>query len=341
MAGDGISRSPSEDVEPGRVPLLPLFESESQYEAMLSRLEPWLPAIREVCRRAGIAPMSALRGGLSETFPTAVIPPRHVLKLFGPWFDGSASFEAELRAYTLMAADPDLPVPRTVAHGALDADWSYLVTSFAPGIPLAQARRELAHEDMLRVATWLGRFVSRLQALPLRPQDRARAWLRWQQDTTSRYLNAPAVLAGWGSLPQWVVQEVATWLPPLEVLLPSDDWAVLLHADLHDEHVLGEMVDGHFEPHWVIDFNRAQIGHPYYELGPLIRWTFAGDRQLTSAFLAAAKLRQPQDQPFAKLALCYVLLHDADQLGGLPLLGQVSSLDELANRLFASPRNDD
>lgn len=333
MRPDLGARQPVQDVQNDQ-PLLPVFSSESEYEAALPLFDPWLPAIRAICKRLGIAPMSSIRSGLSETFPTAIIPPRHVLKLFGPWFQGPACFEAELRAHSLMAADIGLPVPMALAHGAIDEGWAYLVTSFVPGVTLASVRAGLLADDMLLVADWLGRFEHRLRGLALSGPDRAEAQRRWQEAMSYRHRNAPTALGARETLPAWVAHDVEAWLPSIEDLLPADDWTVLLHADLHDEHVLGEMSNGRFEPRFVIDFDRSQVGHPYYELGPLVRWTFRGDPALTAAFVSAAGLARPAGMSFARLALAYVLLHDADMLSGLPALDQSSNLDDLARVLF-------
>jgi hypothetical protein len=91
----------------------------------------WGPYVAEAARRERI-PVTHAEAAFVGTFPTFLIGD-HVVKLFGPAFDGLHAWAAERSMHKALAARPDLPVPALVAAGALfDAShtwrWPYLVT---------------------------------------------------------------------------------------------------------------------------------------------------------------------------------------------------------------------
>ena len=132
------------------------------------------------------------------------------------------------------------------------------------------------------------------------------------------------------------IAQLDDWLPsPAEVVTCPDE-AILLHADVKQEHILGLVEAGRFTPTGVIDFNRARIGHPLYELGPIWAWVFHGQRPLIDAFLDEAALPGRDDPGFPRLALAWCLLHEGviqDPIE-LPGIHRVDTLEELAERSF-------
>src|SRR5918999_1017628 len=111
--------------------LLPEIRSGEDYARALRELEPWRAAVLEVCRWEGIdAGAHSLRLGLVGTYPAVIVGDRWVVKLIGPWWAGHQSFAVETDAFDLLAANPALPVPKRLAHGALTDDWRYLVLSY-------------------------------------------------------------------------------------------------------------------------------------------------------------------------------------------------------------------
>jgi aminoglycoside phosphotransferase (APT) family kinase protein len=264
------------------------------------------------------------------------MPPRHVVKLYGPWRWGHHTMEDEARGLELAGRDPDLPAPNLVARGALDDDWRYLVETFVPGVSYSDVRDELDPDDRLELAGWTGRWVRRLHALPLDEEERAAGTAAFRTFIEERRALAIGELTEGERLPGRLLEELPGWLPPLEALLGPAWSAVPLHTDLHDEHVLVVRVDGRFRGSGVIDLNRFRLGHPLYELGPIWRWLWYADRALLGRFIAAADLPGHAEPDFPRRALAWCLLHAgvAQFPIDLPGIEEVGSLDALAERGF-------
>jgi hygromycin-B 7''-O-kinase len=296
-------------------------------------------AVAEVSRRERLdLDQSRLSLGRIGTYPTLIVDGRAVVKLYGPWWSGPESFAAEADAYDLLASDETLPVPRRIAQGGLAGDeWRYLVLTFVPGIPLADAAGQLTHEALLELASWLGWVVLRLHALPVRPgRVLRRSWEPFAAFITRQRSEATARHRRWNTLPAHLVGQLDEWLPTAEALLDRSRAPVMVHGDLHENHLLGFVDRDRFVPTGVIDFTDVMVGDPYYELGPIQRSTFRCDRTLLAKFLLAARLPPAARMAFERRALAFALLHDFDQLRGLTWLGDVADLDELAVRLFGS-----
>ena len=319
--------------------LIPPFADEAAYDAALEGPEPWLAAAAEVCRREGIAAEIGIRTLPGGLYP-AVRMDGHVIKLYGPWRDGPGTRRAELAALRTLAADPDLPVPRLVGQGSLDEDWEYLVETFVAGEPFGDAREALAPDALDAVAVWLGGFVRRLHAVPLDPARAAAAAREFDAFSARRRARAVATWTEEDRLPAHLVAQLEAWLPGADELAIPDGGAVLLHADLHSGHVLGRLADGRFVPEGVIDLNRARIGHPLYELGPIWRLPSRATRAQMAAFLAAAGLPGSGEPGFPRLALAWCLLHEGVGQSRLELPGvaEAATLDELAERAFGARR---
>jgi aminoglycoside phosphotransferase (APT) family kinase protein len=333
LRADGTLRSAAAMLER----LIPPFPDEAAYDAAVEGPEPWVSAAAEVCRREGIGADIAIRHLPGGLYP-AVRMAGHVVKLYGPWRDGAGARRAELAALRAVASDPELPVPRLEGQGALDEDWEYLVETLVPGEPLSEARATLGPDARADVATWLGGFVRRLHAVPLDPARAAAAARDFAAFSAMRRARAVATWGEGERLPGHLVAQLEAWLPGADELAVPEGGAVLLHADLHDEHVLGRAEEGRFVPEGVIDLNRARIGHPLYELGPIWRWALEGDPRLVAAFLAAADLPGSGEPGFPRLALAWCLLHEG--VGqyplDLPALADAATLDELAERAFGA-----
>jgi Ser/Thr protein kinase RdoA (MazF antagonist) len=110
----------------------------------------------------------------------------------------------------------------------------------------------------------------------------------------------------------------------------------IIHADLTQDHLLGQVIDGHWQTRAVIDFGDAMFGNLYYELAALHLDLFDCDKRLLKAFLDSYGLEADRD--FACRAMTTTLLHQFDVYGHLftwkPDLKEAASLDVLAEKLW-------
>jgi len=318
--------------------VLPAIAAEGEYVALLGRLEPWQSVVEEVLHRHGLTRAGrALRLGRAATYPTVLVGKGHVVKLFGPWWCGAESFEAETAAYDLLAG-VELPVPSRLGHGNLEDGWTYLLLEQLRGRELGAWNRRLDRDAMLSLAGWLGQFCRALDSVPLPPTgylgsswDRFRAFISERREEVILRRSEPQRLA------PHLQAQLADWLPPVETLLHMARPPVLLHGDLHDHHVFGTEEGRTFRPTGMIDFTDALVGDPYYELGPLFIHTFRADPQLLAAWLLERNLPPAGALGFPRRALAYTILHEFDPLRGLlDDLSLLPTLDAVAEKLFAS-----
>jgi hygromycin-B 7''-O-kinase len=328
----GVIRSAAQVLER---PVPPLA-TEEQYLAVVGSAQPWLTVAGQICRREGIQPQGRLRHLATAHRPTVIVPPDHVIKLYAPWRNGMLALEREVSALRLMTRDADLPVPRILAHGAIDDDWQYVVLSRLRGRALSDVREELAPDELARTVAWLGRFVRRLHGIPLSPDEREAGWSRFREEITWRHAKAAGIMTHRHGLPARLVAQVDEWLPPLDTFLGTAEDVVLTHGDLIDAHVLGTVTEGHFAPGGVLDFGEALLGHPLYDLGPAWWCILRGERDLLATFLSAAGLPGTDTPDFARLALAWSIMHPCWDLPELPAAEAAEDLDDLALRLFGS-----
>lgn len=261
--------------------------------------------------------ISSLECGEVGTFPTFLVGDL-VVKLFGPGFDGPASFRAERAMQELLAGHPEIPAPGLVAAGQLWEDepqWPYLITERLAGTPIRDL--DLPDETGVDIAAQLGTAISHLHRLD--PPDAVAA-----RDLLPSLRATAATRAAGIGLPQRLVAQVPGFLADA---LESD---TLVHADLTADHVF--ILDGRLEA--IIDWGDALVADPYYEL--VAAWNGLGqDEGRLDAFLAAYGWERAND--FPKRLLQAILEFQFNAVGGLAELvdlDSVGSLDELAIHLF-------
>lgn len=313
--------------------LLPQIASEKDYSRLLPQLEPWRPAVQEVLRRHGLASSSvSLRRGSASTYPSVLVGEREVVKLFGPWWCGPESLEAESSALALLSGS-GLAVPRLLHHGSLGEGWRYLVLEQLPGAGLCALRDKLDSDALTTVAGWLGQFCQELSRIELPDSGYlGQTWTRFTDFLATR--RDELTSAQESVLPPHLHTGLEQWLPPVGDLIDSDRDPVLLHGDLHDHHVFATL-NGGFQVTGVIDFTDALVGDRYYEIGPLFVHTFRADRSMLAGWLVDAELPSAGTLGFPTRALAHTILHEFDPLARLrDEIQQFATLDELAEELF-------
>jgi hygromycin-B 7''-O-kinase len=292
--------------------------SADDYRARLRDTAFWTAHVHSVLDRHGLPHADVLAADRS-TFPTFLVGDS-VVKFFGEYFDGLECFEIECsvdRAF--LTGQLEVAVPRLVGDGQLledDRSWHYTIARRLPGA--AWGTLDLSPHIQSRVAGQLGGLIRRVHdlACPSEPVFRRHQVAELRASAAARHRE-------WGTLAAHLVDQIDTYLAP-----PSTTRR-LIHADLHDEHVLvddGQLVG-------VIDWGDATCADPYYELPSLFLWTFAQQKPLLRVFLQAYGWSMPAD--FAHRALTMTLIHEFNPLQAVESLAKTApSLEALASRLW-------
>jgi aminoglycoside phosphotransferase (APT) family kinase protein len=314
---------------------IPAYSSEQDYERATRRSQPWIIAGGVACRREGICADSFVALAAHRPWPTVLVPPDHMVQLYGPWRDGGSALRTELEALGLI--DDGLPVPRPVAHGALGEDWHYAILSLVAGTPLARVAGNLGEAGLRRAGAWAGSFVRRLQETPLERRDALPDMDSFTRRISERLGRIVEDVSRARVLPPRLVAQLEDWMPSLPELMGTAQKPVLLHAELDAQHVVGQAGPDGWEATGVIDFTKARVGHPLYELGAVWLSLLSGDIPATRAFLRDAAFQDSEQPGFPRIALAWSLLHERVTLAPLRVPGteDISSLGELAGRIFA------
>lgn len=233
--------------------------------------------------------LAPLDGGWSgETFVAEVAGERTVVRIYAGRSASRGPLAPEADAALLQLVAPVLPVPRVLEarRGAPDADVpGLLVCSWIEGVRLEEVLPNLGVEQAAHVGTRLGRLLGRL-GLVLQPR-------------AGFFRDASLVADGeLPELPDWVAQhrdrlpdDLCAGLDDLvgeaDDLLAEDPRRVLVHGDLNPENVLVD--PGTLEVTALLDWEHAHAGHPWADLGNLLRHLEPDEpgRALVDAALAA------------------------------------------------------
>jgi hygromycin-B 7''-O-kinase len=218
--------------------------------------------------------------------------------LFTDLFNGAHGFAAESHLYALLAVTPQIPAPSLLAQGQLFPEssgwpWPYLVSAVIPGTSLGEVRERITPSDEKRIAVHLGPIVRQIHALPIEGvPSLPRSWDAFVHLLGVRHGDCAADYARGGIIPRRLVDEIDSYLPPIDSLIDRTLEPRLLHCDLNQDHVLGRFESGHWQLTGIIDFGDAQVGDPLYELIGPAPWLIPL-RQATPAYLSRCLRGQP------------------------------------------------
>ena len=301
----------------------------------------WRPYVRMVCRRHDL-PAELVQAGFAGTFPTFVVDERYVVKFFGPLFNGEHVYEVEAEALAI-AGGKGLLAPKLVAHGGLYADdgdwpWPYLIMRYIPGVAWRTVYDETSPQERVALAHELGGLVRRLHNLSLEDARVLRpSWDAFAGFLRERLERCRTNHAEWGSLPEHMLPHISDYLPSLNELVPREGQPSLLHADVTEDHVLGER-----RPTWrttgLIDYGDARVGDPAYELVALHLGCFQHNKAMLRTFLKRYTSEAAQREALIQRAKAYTLLHQFNVLEPLhrkyPEIVELDSLTQLMDMLW-------
>jgi hypothetical protein len=310
----------------------------AEYGARFVDLAFWRPYVERIARAHGL-PAGAMAMGEPGTFPTFILGRSHVVKLFGAPFGGPRCWAVERDVARLIGGTTlAIPISGVIAAGVLsrEPDWRYLVTALVSGEPFAAAGRRLDAEARGNVAAALGRLLRPLHDLPVPPGTAlGDGGADWQAFLDGQRRDLAERHRAWGTLPERLLAQVDGYVAGDRV--PDHTSPSLVHADLHDHHLIGATTGAGWAIRGVIDWGDARLGDRFYEL-PALHFGFChGDRAMLRAFLAAYGWPGAGSAAFARRAMAMTLLHEfnvMEHVGSNVDLDALASLDDLATSLW-------
>jgi hygromycin-B 7''-O-kinase len=284
--------------------LLPAITDKAEYRALYRDTSTWLPAMKAICVRHGLD-VSKLR---REPLGTHIVfrVGSFIVKLFCTlWSDDFASERAVLQHLR------GLPVPKLITCGELDG-WPYIITTALPGGPVTDVWDRLDTAEKGSILEHLGGFMRALHDHPPVPELE----LDWNAFLAERVKRWDRHHQAEGAWRDWIWGRVSGFC--------EDAFeAVLLSADITDEHVLVVDRDGRWQFSGVIDFGDAMMGHPYYDFVAPLTCLTVGEPSLSRTLLESYGMEFTPG--LADRLTTYCLLHKYGRLSDILLRCPVSS----------------
>ncbi len=321
------------------MPSYPVVETLTQWRPIFTRPEVWRPMIEEIWRQHGLGLVEQVVPGFAGSNAVFIVNEELVAKIFAPFWAQDAP--RELEAYLILADYPELPVPRVIAHGTIEAEqhWPYMVLTRLPGVRLGDVWPSVSPADRLAITCHLAEIVRTLHAVPtdrITAMDiRREAWVEFIRQQIA---GAVAYHRRHNSLPEHLLAQLPDYLASAQPLFPPDFQPTLINCDLTRDHLLLVEQDGHWRIGGLIDFGDVRVGHIDYEWVALHLDLYDADCAQTRAFLRAYGWEQVVDERFSRRMMAYSLLHlfsdmrpFVERLGGPE---RVRSLEEMEAALW-------
>jgi hygromycin-B 7''-O-kinase len=311
--------------------LLPDIGPDGGYATLPSEaLEAWMAGVKEIVGRHGIRVTSVSRFARGEN-PVFEINDRLVVKLLPRRSAHIALREVDCLGW--LSQCKTVPLPKLVGSGQLE-EWSYLISTKLPGLPLSERWAELGGANQEAVALELGQMLSKLHDIPL--GGFSPGGVQWQdflvQRTTawfgrSSVARLPPRLRDSG--PEYIAQAQ---------LGRIDSRTVFLHGDLAPENCLVSQEGGTCRITGVLDFGNAMAGHALFDFTALTVLLAPGNAKIIHEFFKGYGLGRGVAAGLQRQLMAYTLLHplgDLSQILGLmPGLDRYGTWDEVAERFW-------
>ncbi|MDY0810667.1 aminoglycoside phosphotransferase family protein [Kitasatospora purpeofusca] len=237
--------------------MLPLVETDEQWDAVVPDEAVMRPGVEDLCARLG------LRGPALERFPEGSQPvyalgAELVLKLYPK----AAAEDGLTEARVLAHVGGRLPVPTPELHdaGEYENGWRYVLMSRLRGAELAPAWADLSPGGRERIAVEAGETLAALHALDPGPLAEVLGPGDWGAFTDRQRAGAVGRQRERG-LPDAWLELIPGFLDTVE--LPREPERVLLHTEFMRQHLLLDPATGRLSG--LFDFEPAMIGDRAYD----------------------------------------------------------------------------
>jgi hygromycin-B 7''-O-kinase len=283
--------------------LLPEIKTRQDYVPVYRDANVWLPAMRVICQRHGLD-ASQLEFAPPGTHVVFRVEGDRYIKLFAPlWRDDLTPERIVLQK---LSDRPGPPLPRLVTEGEIEG-WPYIIITSVEGMPLNEVWDSMSMLDRERIATRCGELMAWLHTVPTEGlEDIAIDW----PDFVERQIRVCIDEIAQAGLDERWSREAAEFFAQLPPLFEPGFQAVLLSADVTDEHILVSQRDGKWDVTGYIDFGDAMLGHPHYEFAAPGCCITRGSPRLQRAMMLGYGYSEDQlNGDLADRLMAYTLIH--------------------------------
>jgi len=314
--------------------LLPPVETWDDWSAIFNDAAVWKPVVDAICARERIT-YRRIEPGYPGTHAVFILDRKRVVKVFSPlWPDD----KREVEVVRELGPNEAIPTPHVEAIGTVHdrIEWPYLVMEYLPGQPLRKVRDSIPRQNLLNIATGVGRIVKALHSVDTTALQASRPVERFVRLVERKRSEAPGQLEEKGIVTERCSGEIRELLDATASDLDTEAF-VLVNGDVHEDHILLIERDQGWVITGLIDFGDAHVGVRDYEWMPLWLGLFDRDAGPWRAFIEAYDPVLLTEKEFPRRALAWTLLHDfgtdsivelIEAIGGAPKIDSLNELQE-------------
>lgn len=283
---------------------LPLDVGWHNWEALFTDSLLWQPVVNDIFEALGLAGSPQVKPGYPGTCAVFVVEEQYVLKLFPPMV--ACDQAREHLVYQLLEGKVRM-MPRLLASGTYRErlDWPFLIFSFVPGTAIRDCFEYLSPFHRQALAREVGLLLRQVQATAV---PETSLFEPWPEFLARRKAGCLQELRESQLFDLRLLKQIDQFLNRMEPELRTMP-AVLLHADLTEDHVFVVQDQNFWRLTAVIDWADAQLGPPQLEWVAAWFGLCRQDPRMFQALVAAASPQQGINAGFWRQMLALTFLH--------------------------------
>jgi hypothetical protein len=233
-----------------------------------------------------------------------VVGKKSVIKIFPPLF--ASDFSVELAVYEFLQ-EHVTAIPSLLASGIYydRIEWPFLILQFSPGEPIRTLHAQLTPGEKLSIANQVGLVLRTVHqtAVPLQEP-----FTQWSDFLHQRFPECLREIGETKLFPNALLSEIELFLLQMMPALEREP-AVLVNADLTDDHVLLIREGGRWRLSMIIDWADAEFAPSIYEWVAAWYGFCRMDAAMFQALIAAYHPGQRFDKSFSQNLLAMTFIH--------------------------------